>query len=257
MKIDYGEVLEFFLYGLEVFSRRDCGLILAGYRVCDSERRANQILQRLERQRLVERQGRGRKAKFRITADGVKRVAVSEPARQWNRVWDGKWHVFGYDLPESRRTDRILLWRALRAHNLGWLQRSMWVWPHEVESLLRGIIQEEGIPECFAGFESDRPFLCTSPEIVVSAWDFEEIGQRHKAYLGHGVATPASLKSARDLKGLAHVARVERQVYQYAFSIDPLLPKGLWPRGYAGIAVEERHHQFRAVLQRRIYELTT
>jgi hypothetical protein len=70
MAIRYEELLEFFLWGLEVFSRRDCGLILAGLRVCDSDRRANQLLSRLERQRLIERQQRGQHARFRITETG-------------------------------------------------------------------------------------------------------------------------------------------------------------------------------------------
>jgi DNA-binding transcriptional regulator PaaX len=224
--------------------------------MCDSDRRAAQILQRLERRGLVERVGRGREAKFRITAAGRGFVPVSEPASHWNKPWDGKWRVFGYDLPESRRKDRVLLWRALRAHKLGWLQRSMWVWPHEVESLLQSIIEAEGIPECFCGFESVRPFLCTSSEIVDSAWDFREIDRRHEMYLTHAVATPSLAKSARDLKGLAHVDRVERQAYQHAFSIDPLLPRVLWPKGYRGADCEKRHQQFRAALCRRAHELT-
>ena len=82
MRIDYAAVLDFFLWGLETFSRRDCGLILAGLRVCDSERRASQLLERLERRQLIEHSGKGAQAQFTITAAGVKRAAVSDPSRQ-------------------------------------------------------------------------------------------------------------------------------------------------------------------------------
>src|SRR5687767_14122207 len=137
MKRGLVEVLEFFFWGLEVFSRRDLGLILAGLRLTESEWRTNQLLLTLERRRLVERrQNSAGEARFAITPEGVKQATVLDPERHWSTPWDLKWRVFLYDVPENRRRERILLWRALRALNLGLLQRSVWVWPHNVEDLL-------------------------------------------------------------------------------------------------------------------------
>ncbi len=255
MRIPYEEVLDFFCWGLETFSRRDCGLILAGVRMTDSEWRANQLLARLERQRLIERRGRGTDARFAITLTGRKRVATLEPSRAWNKPWDGKWRVFSYDLPETRRKDRKLLWHELHARKFGLLQRSVWVWPHDVEAMLLEMVEAHGIPECFCGFESGRLFLCNDREVVNSAWDFEEIGRRHQVYLKRLVADPAALDAARDLSGVARVARAEREAYAHAFSFDPLLPRSLWPSGYRGARVEEAHQKFRAALCRRLHEL--
>ncbi len=251
MRVKFEEVLEFFFWGLEVFSRRDCGLILAGYRACDSEHRANQLLERMERRRLIERSGRGRHAKFRITAAGGRLISVSEPAREWSKSWDGKWRVFSYDLPEIRRKDRALLWKELRSRKLGLLQRSVWVWPHDVEPILLETVEAHGIPECFCGFEATRLFLCADAEVVEAAWDFEEIRRRHEAYFQRPATGPELVKTARDLQTLARMARTEREAYWHAFSIDPLLPRVLWPKGYRGAGVEERHQEFRARLSRR------
>ena len=255
MRILYEEVLDFFLWGLETFSRRDCGLILAGYRVTDSERRANQMLDRLAQQRLLKRVGRGQDARFSITTDGQQRTAVAEPTPSWNRRWDGQWRVVGYDLPETRRKDRLVLWQALRARKLGLLQRSMWVWPHDLEPILVDVIHAKGIPECFCGFEAHRLFLCNDAEVVLAAWDFEEISRRQHAYLKHLVANISALKAAGTLVQLAHIARVERQAYQFAFSLDPLLPRSLCPKDYEGFAVEQRRQQFRDRLRRRCRDL--
>jgi len=255
MKLEYEIALEFFLWGVEVFSRRDCGLILAGFRHTTSERHLEQLLERWRRQQLVTRHGRGRNAEFTITDRGRERVGVFNPHRPWSAPWDGKWRVFSFDLPSDRRKDRTRLWRALHNAKLGCLQHSVWVWPHDVETLLRETIQAQGIPECFCGFEANRLFLCNNAEVVVTAWNFEEITHRHDTYLHHQVATPASLNRARDLTELAHVARIERDAYQYAFSLDPMLPRILWPEHYTGVLVEERHQHFRATLQRRLQEL--
>jgi len=256
VRINYAAVLDLFLSGLETLSRRDCGLILAGLRVCPGDRQAAQWLVRLERQGLIDRHGRGQHARFSITPEGAKRVKVLDPARAWNRPWDGKWRAFSYDLPETRKKDRAMLWRALRVRKLGLLQRSMWVWPHDVEPMLLEIVNAQGIPECFCGMESSRLLLCTNAEVVVAAWDFEEIGRRHETYLKHLSADPASWRAGRDLKSLARVVALEREAYQFAFALDPLLPRVLWTKSYKGHAVQARHEQFRAVLRHRLYDLT-
>jgi len=256
-RLNIERALAYLMWGVETLSRRDCGLILAGARVCSSEQRLAYLLARLEQRRLIERSGRGAQARFTITAEGRKRIAVTDPTRHWNEPWDGKWRVFNYDLPETRRTERILLWRALRDRKLGLLQRSMWVWPHDVEPMLCEIIQAQGIPECFCGFRSEALFLCSDAEVVNVAWDWEEIRRRHQTYQQHLSANVDSLKRASDLPVLARVARIERDAYQYAFSLDPLLPRSLWPSPYAGPRMEARHQEFLAVLSRRARELST
>ncbi len=253
--INYSEVLDFFFWGFEVFSRRDCGLILAGLRVCDSERRSNQLLERLQRRGWIERRGRGKSAKFTITAAGCHQVRVSDPAKAWNKPWDGKWRVFNYDLPETQRNDRILLWRSLHAHKLGLLQRSLWIWPHEVETTLRTIVKTEGIPECFCGFRSDRLFLCSDAEVVDTAWDWDEIHHQHQIYLKRTATDRNGLNKTHTLPALARLAKAERAAYADAFSTDPLLPRPLWRKPYTGPAVEQAHQTFRAGLHRRLYEL--
>jgi DNA-binding transcriptional regulator PaaX len=255
MKLEFEIALGFFFWGLETFSRRDCGLILAGYRDTPGGRRLDQLLERWRRQQLITRHGRGKTAEFTITERGRSLVPVFEPHRAWNKPWDSKWRVFSFDLPADRRKDRTKLWRALHDAKLGCLQHSVWIWPHEVEALLREVIQARGIPECFCGFEASRLFLCDHAEVAATAWDFDEISRRHATYLRHLVANPSALLRARDLTELARFARIEHDAYRYAFSRDPLMPRVLWPKSYSGAAVEERHQNFCAVLQRRLHEL--
>jgi phenylacetic acid degradation operon negative regulatory protein len=251
MHPNLAKVLDFFLWGLETFSRRDCGLILAGLRQCESDWQANQWLLRMERRQWIQREGRGVDARFKLTVVGAERLTVQDPQQHWDRPWDGKWRLFTYDLPEKQRSDRVMIWRMLHAHKLGLLQRSVWVWPHSVEPILHRISQASGIPECLCGFLCDRLFLCTDRELVAASWDFGSIHQCHREYLQAAQPCCKSLRAAHDLKEVARLAARERAAYEAAFALDPLLPRRLWPASYAGLVVHHRHTQFRSLLRSR------
>jgi phenylacetic acid degradation operon negative regulatory protein len=255
VQVDYRELLDVFLWGLDKLTRPTLSNLLAGYEEFAQRPEHRELLQRLERQRLLHRQGRGAGAVFTITETGRQRLAAPSPQRAWQQPWDGGWRAITFDVPESRRKDRKVLWRALRAHRLGLLQRSVWVWPHPLEPVIRRIIKAEGVPECFCGLEIRGLFLCTNEEVVASSWNWEEIGRRHQSYLNHPHLSVADLKSAADLARLTRLARQERAAYEFAFSFDPFLPQQLWPRAYRGAAVEERHREFRHTLTKRLSTL--
>ncbi len=256
-KINYAEVLDLFCWGMDKLTRPTLRNLVAGYDEYAHRKRFDHLVERLRHEKLLERRGRGEQARFSITAKGWERLPVFNPRTSWDRHWDRRWRVFSFDVPESRRSDRVVLWQALRSRKLGFLQRSVWVWPHDVEPMLRKIVVAEGIPECFCGFEVCRLFLCSDAEVVKSAWDFEEIGRRHDSYLRQSAPALGRMRSVKDLAGLATLARVERQSYQRAFSRDPLLPRTLWPRGYSGEAVQKRHDQFLARLRERFSGLAS
>jgi DNA-binding transcriptional regulator PaaX len=255
-RVDYGELLALLSDTFELFTRRDVGWILAGYRGFHNERDTYVILRKLTQQELIAQRGKGKSAQFVVSDAGRRRSRVARPSDQWNRRWDGRWRAVTYDLPEVRRKERQSLWSALRDRRLGLLQRSVWIWPHPLEDILQEIITVEGVPECFCGLDADRLFLCTHAEVVATAWDWEEIAHRHRSYLNNTKATPAQAKAAA-LPALAHLLRLESAAYQYAFSLDPLLPRTLWPAEYDGPAVERRHAEFVAATRQRWHQLAS
>jgi phenylacetic acid degradation operon negative regulatory protein len=256
MNAKWEVALAFAFACLDTFTRRDCGLILAGFRNCEGDRALDRALERWRREKLIEQTGRGKDAVFKITDAGRKRLRVTNPSDSWNQPWDGQWRVVLFDLPANKSKDRQVLWRALRDAKMGLLQRSVWISVREVESLLKSVVEARGIPECFCGFRATSLFLTDTNEVVQTAWDFEAIGKAHDTYLKHLVANVASLNRAKDLQELAQVARIERDAYQYAFAIDPLLPRELWPSGYHGAQVEEKHQAFNTRLRARLKELS-
>ena len=256
MRMDCLAVLDFLFEMAVVFSRRDCGFILAGVRPVPSELNTGRLMRQWERQGLIERATEGTEPKFRLSVEAERRLAQRVPSGHWDRPWEGKWWIVSYDLPEAQRPQRAVLWRALRERKLGLLQRSVWVWPHPVEPILRELVQSEGMPECFIGFEAQRVCWCTNAEVVRTAWDQEEIGRRHRAYLQHAATEAKRYLEAPTPAALAALARREWEAYHYAFSLDPLLPRALAAKAYRGYEVEARHRQCRNAWRQRLAALT-
>ena len=254
-RIQMDEVLDVFCWGLDKFMRPTLVNLLSGYEEYEHSSRSLRVTRHLERHKWISRTGRGKNATFAITADGRRQVAPLDVAGEWERPWDGCWRVVIFDLPEAQRRQRFVLWQALRARHLGLLQRSVWIWPHDLQSALQEIVHAEGVPDCFCGFETRRLFLCTDAEVVSAAWDFAEIQRRQEGYLDGWAKGVRVVEQCQTLSALAKTARAERMAYQYAFSLDPLLPRVLWPKSYRGTMVADRHRQFRQALARRLRDL--
>ena len=255
-RVDYGVILDLFCYGMAKLAVPTLSNLVGGYEEYASEPRREELLARLQREGLLARTGRGVNAVFTVTAKGWERFPLDDPRTAWDRPWDGAWRVFAFDLPERRRRDRKRLWQALRSRKLGLLQRSVWVWPHDLRAIMDDIVRVDDAPECFCGFTARDLFLSTDPAIVAGAWDWEEITRRQHTYLEHLVARESTIRTARSLGALATLARVDRQAYRFAFSLDPLLPRSLQPKTYFGEAVHRRHQELRERISRRLRQLT-
>lgn len=247
------DALEVFLWGFETISWPTLNRLLGGG---DAGSYAiSRLIGRLKRDQLVAQMGRGQSARFSITAAGRERMQAVSPRDAWSKGWDGAWRIVLFDLPMARQRDRYRLWRAFRDRRLGLLQRSAWIWPHDLEPILRNIIHAEGVPECFCGFAARDVFLCTDAEIVATAWDWEESRRRQHAYLQQPRLSRGTLARVRNLNELLPWARFETNAYRHAFSLDPLLPRRLWPGDYPGPRVQDRHEQLRQALAERFQSL--
>ena len=53
-----------------------------------------------------------------------------------NKKWDGRWRIFIFDIPESKRFDRDSIRYALISIGFMRLQDSVWVYPYDCESII-------------------------------------------------------------------------------------------------------------------------
>lgn len=93
----------------------------------------NQTIKRLERQKLVEIFIEGEHTLVRITHEGkvrALRYKLSEIQVKKPKIWDKKWRVVIFDIPEKYKRAREIFRDHLKGMGFYMLQRSVWVYPY-------------------------------------------------------------------------------------------------------------------------------
>lgn len=197
-------------------------------------------LAKLERMKLIEtRTPKGSDERLvRLTAAGREAaLAGVDPAREWERSWDGVWRLVIFDVPQHQAAHRVRLRRTLRQRRFGYLQNSVWLSPAPLDEIrqltaastahVEGLVLFEGRP---GGGESDQ-------DLVLGAWDFPEIFARYEAWTRVADAAP-KLHSATGAPATIRAwAERERSAWAHIAALDPFLPAALLPAGYPGRTV--------------------
>ena len=138
--------LEDFLYNTHIYAK--------GYERTLKKSEFSQALKRLRERGLVER---GlideNKIIFKLTQLGRDALGF-ESVREFD--WDGKWRVVIFDIPEKNKRVRNQFRRRLKHWGFKNWQQSVWVSKNDITDKLRYLIEELGIGQWVAVFESDN-----------------------------------------------------------------------------------------------------
>lgn len=194
-------------------------------------------LQRLEKERFLERHGLGPDRRlYRLTERGrLRALGGRDPEKCWKRKWDGYWRVVVFDIPANEDKTRNALHYYLRNHGFGCLQRSVWITPGPIDDIKRDMARESPKVKSMAFLKAQ---LCggeRNEQIVRAAWKFGRIYELYDDYLAV-LARKPSLHSgdSASAKAFQTWAAEERQAWHAAVSEDPLLPAALLPEDYNG-----------------------
>jgi phenylacetic acid degradation operon negative regulatory protein len=191
----------------------------------------------LENWRLVERNSASPDDRmYRLTQQGRLHVLGGrDPQDQWSRKWDGRWRLVLFDVPTTRNTHRDRLRRYLRDKGFGYVQNSVWITPDSLATE-RQILGDGNVNVESLLLLEARPCAGESDlDIVMGAWDFENINRcyaRHLKILGD--RPTGTLRSETAAKTLLRWAAAEREAWLNAVNSDPLLPERILPDGYLG-----------------------
>ena len=192
-------------------------------------------LAELERKEFLERKRGDLKSVVRLTSRGrLKALGGREPTERWYRPWDGRWRLVLFDVPEEERNLRWRLRKFLRKNHFGCLQKSAWVSPDSVEPFeneLRGFARNAKVMTFFEGHACLGE---NSALIAEQAWDFARINAGYKAHSDILGDMPKDASSTTKAEVLLGWAERERRAWTDATLADPMLPRALWPKGYAG-----------------------
>ncbi len=171
---------------------------------------------------------------YQLTAHGrLAALGGQDPEERWNRSWDGHWRMVLFDLPKSQQSLRVALLRWLRASRFGCLQNSLWITPDGLDAVTEKWGAHGQGAEALMLFEG-RPLQGVSDaDIVVGAWDFDEINRRYRTYLSHAADRP-QFGEGLSAELLKDWISADQRLWSAAIKADPLLPQKLLPQGYEG-----------------------
>lgn len=103
------------------------------------KRRIQETLWRMERSGTVSLPRRGTMGRVELLPKGkalIEKIRASEYQIPEPLMWDGKWRIVMFDVPESRRRVRDQLRRLLQEAGLKRLHDSVWVHPYPCDELV-------------------------------------------------------------------------------------------------------------------------
>lgn len=193
-------------------------------------------IQRLEARQLIEVSGVGPRLDRVIKLTKLGRLMALGgvlPPERWDRGWDGKWRIVVFDIPENERTKRQRLRLWLHTARFGLLQRSVWISPDPLGELAAKVQSETVDCGSLTVFEGNTCLGECAADIVGRAWDFHRIADAYAHWHAHVEQHIPPNIQGHDAKWFAWVDS-ERRLWQDCMAVDPLLPRELWPKGYAG-----------------------
>lgn len=138
--------LEDFLYNTHIYAK--------GYDRPLKKASFAQALRRLREKGLVELIDE-KEILIKLTDEGRAR-ALWEKVSQLSNIWDGKWRIVAFDIPETHYLTRDLFRRRLKDFQFKQLQKSVWVSKLNCTDLFRKYINELGISKWVSVLEADN-----------------------------------------------------------------------------------------------------
>lgn len=177
----------------------------------------------------------GRRVAWTLTTRGRAMIESGmkrgHAVREGGEAFDGNWLVLHITLPDSRRSDRLKIYRRLVWLGFGSPTPGLWVCPHvdRWEAIQKTVEELELSQNTIAYSARPLPFGMTDEVLVRKAWDLDRIAASYDSLIDYfNSVRPKGRSSvfAADLELLNVMMRLP--------SIDPGLPGVLLPKDWPG-----------------------
>jgi len=162
-----------------------------------------------------------KRGNFQLTTEGKKGVLSHFPRLKFiNQPWDGKWRIVGFDIKESERSLRNVLRQYLKLSGFGMLQKSVYISPLPVESLVEELLlsNRDKLDNTYI-FVSDKFFLENREELIDKVFHIKQLNNVYSKIL-------EKFRFEKEAKKyiLQEFVKVSME--------DPFLPKELLPKNF-------------------------
>ncbi|MCR1781447.1 hypothetical protein KVF89_02785 [Nocardioides carbamazepini] len=206
-------------------------------------------LKRLVAEGRFAHEGRGRKAVITALADPGHPSGALAPDAEHVRYayrqdaglepWSGTWHLFGFAVPESRRSARDELRETLVHLGAAPLPGGMYVAANAIGDLVEARARHLDVHDALSVLTTRdlRVGGTDDPRrLAASLWPLDEIAERHRALAALARRAAARIAAGEVVTGAERTTLTVEIAAEFdrALTPDPLLPPELLPRPWPG-----------------------
>lgn len=169
-------------------------------------------------------------------------------------LWDGRWHLLVYSIPEKERPLRHRLRKRLTWLGFGSLSNATWISPRDRRKEVEGVVNSLGIRGHVEIFSAEHFGFASDQEVAERCWNLEELNRTYAAFIAK--YEPDFLdykKKAAEGDGLEPSKCFARRfilVHEYrSFPyVDPNLPSELLPNDWLGDKATQLFQEYHSLL---------
>ncbi len=164
---------------------------------------------------------------WKLTKEGWKKLKSVLPEYKKPPVWDDKWYIVAFDIPETQRIKRNAFRERLKKIGFGRLQDSLWISPYNFLANIESLVEFHDMESWVIPSVTDKLGREDSQELADRVWHLEEINKRYKKF----VSKYKFLRKTKDFKP----DKLKIQMgYLRLLKEDPQLPEDLLPDDWYG-----------------------
>ncbi|MDE2296094.1 MAG: phenylacetic acid degradation operon negative regulatory protein PaaX [Gammaproteobacteria bacterium] len=192
----------------------------------------------------------GRRSEYRLSARGRERFAEAT-ARIYSGppgAWHGRWTLVV--MPGGTAAERDAVRRQLGWRGFGQIAPGVFAHPTANAAAVRAFLASARLERAALLFETTGAALADADRdrVVRQGWDLRELAMRYRHFIGRYRTVGAALAARAPLAGDAAFVVRTLLIHEYRriHLRDPLLPRGLLPADWPGLAAYETCRQLYA-----------
>ncbi len=212
------------------------------YRLNRWGRKTRGVLSKLKKLGWAKKISKNNETGYEISEDGEK--AIDEFLKPLKRtgIWDGRWRLVMFDVPEKKRALRDTLRRELTKLGLGILQSSVWITPIDVKNEIESLVGKYQLGGQLKFFEVTHN-KNLDQTIIEKAWKMSKLSDEYRRF---------NVEALRILKLIDKEPNqrftAKKLIFEYALLLqkDPVLPAEFRTRDEARTTAHELYLKLRS-----------
>jgi len=221
-----------------------------------SEQAVRSTLSRMSRKGWLEGRRIGNKSYYSLTPKSIELLeeGAERIFQPRSDIWDGRWYLLVYSIPEKERPLRHRLRKRLTWLGFGSLSNATWISPRERRKEVEGIVNSLGIRGHVEIFFATHFGFASDQELVERCWNIEELNQAYAAFIAKYEPDffdyKRRLEEGNSLEPSECFVRRFMLVHEYrSFPyVDPNLPSELLPKEWLGNKATQLFQEYHRLL---------